>query len=113
MKLNHVALTVADIDRSIAFYTETLGLKANVRQEGRDFLLVTHDGFVFGLLAGKPEPSDAIHFGFELNSGDEVRRMREKLTGAGVKEVQWVEFDDLVAMKFLDLDGHVVEVFWE
>jgi catechol 2,3-dioxygenase-like lactoylglutathione lyase family enzyme len=113
VKFNHVAVTVADVDRSIAFYTGTLGMQATVRQEGRDYLLIDGDGFVLGLLAGTPSPSDAVHFGFELPTGDAVRKMRRKLNAGGVTEVQWLESEDFVAMKFLDPDGYVVEVFWE
>ena len=50
---------------------------------------------------------------FARESGDDVRRLRERLTAAGVREVEWAEMDGFVSIKFEDPDGYVVEVFWE
>jgi catechol 2,3-dioxygenase-like lactoylglutathione lyase family enzyme len=111
--MNHIALTVSDVTRSITFYTQTLGIKATVRQEGRDHLLIGEDGLVFGLLAGAPAPTDAIHFGFELASAGAVKQMRADLNNENVPEVEWVQTEEFVSMKFLDPDGYIVEVFWE
>ncbi|MEX0800537.1 MAG: VOC family protein [Dehalococcoidia bacterium] len=113
-RLNHLALTVADRERSRRFYMETLGLQGNVRDVGVGLLLTTADGFVLALFDGEPpQGREDIHFGFALNTSDEVRSFRERLLAEGVSEVSWGDSPIFVSFKFLDPDGYVVEAFWE
>jgi catechol 2,3-dioxygenase-like lactoylglutathione lyase family enzyme len=114
MTLNHLALTVADRERSRRFYMETLGLTGHVRDVGVGLLLTTGDGFVLALFDGEPPPGrDDIDFGFALDTPEEVRSFRERLLAAGVTEDTWVDSQVFVSFKFLDPDGYVVEAFWE
>ncbi|HKN81519.1 MAG TPA: VOC family protein, partial [Actinomycetota bacterium] len=53
------------------------------------------------------------HFGFEMDSPDEVRRLRARLVADGVELVDDEESEGYVGFKCLDPDGHVVEVAWE
>jgi len=58
-------------------------------------------------------PRGFSHFGFEMDSPDEVRRLRERLVADGVELVEEEEAEGYVGFKCLDPDGHVVEVAWE
>lgn len=114
MKLNHLAITVADQERARRFYTGTLGLACTVRDDPDGILLYTDDGFVLSLLDGEPPADrDRIHFGFGLESAEEVRALRERLKNEGVEQLEWWDEDGFASTKFLDPDGYVVEVFWE
>jgi len=114
MKFSHLALPVTDVERSRAFYQGTLGITGESRGATDGLLFTTQEGFVLAFLDGQPTPGDGrLHFGFGRESGDEVRELRKRLNTAGVREVEWVEMDEFVSMKFEDPDGYVVEVFWE
>lgn len=114
MKLNHLAISVSDQERSRRSYIETLGVTGSVRDDPDGLLLTTNDGFGLALLHGMP-PSDRdrFHFGFGMDSADHVRSLRARLLSDGVEEVEWWELDDYVSTRFLDPDGYIVEVFWE
>lgn len=114
MRLNHLALTVADTERSRRFYQGVLGFECSVREEDDGLLLTAPDGFVLGFLEGEPpEQRERVHFGFGLESADEVREMRRHLLGSGVHEVEWWELPEFVSTKVEDPDGYIVEIFWE
>ena len=116
MKLNHLNLTVADLDRSAAFYGEHFDFDVAFPVEGGEGLLLKGPGdTVLVLVRGTP-PDDSgriFHFGFGAASADEVHDARARLTAAGCAELEWVESDDYVSVKVADPDGYVLEVFWE
>jgi catechol 2,3-dioxygenase-like lactoylglutathione lyase family enzyme len=114
VRWNHLAITVADQERSRRFYASLLGGDCRVRDDPDGMLLTTTDGFVLALLRGEP-PRDRhlVHFGFGLDSAEEVRTLRGSLRAEGVNEKEWYDLENFVSMKFLDPDGYVVEVFWE
>jgi catechol 2,3-dioxygenase-like lactoylglutathione lyase family enzyme len=69
MKLNHLALPVADIPRTLAFYTETLSIEGTARDVEDGVLFTTSDGFVLAFLEAAPTLGDGhLHFGFSRDS---------------------------------------------
>ena len=114
--MNHINLKVADLDRAVSFYGEQFGFAAAFPVEGGNGMLLkgTH-GEVLVVERGTPhpDPGSVFHFGFEAASADEVRTARERLNGAGCREVHWTEGEDYVSVKVADPDGYVIEVFWE
>ncbi len=114
MKWDHLALPVADPERSRRFYLGLLGVEGSVRKVEDGLLITTPDGFTLALLDGKrPEEIEQMHFGFGLASAEEVRAFRKRLLAAGVREVEWWDSEDYVSTKFLDPDGYTLEVSWE
>lgn len=112
MPLNHVALTVADRERSAAFYGEHFGLVERVHDDEHLLILSAPDGSLLALSEGSP-PTDlprTNHFGFQLSSGDEVRAARERLRVAGVTETEWQESGP-VRVQVADPDGYRVELY--
>ena len=123
-KIGHVVLNVSDMDRSVQFYTETLGfLVSDVYPEtmvpgGMVFLHCNagtdHHGvaLVGGAQLG-PETS-LNHFAFEVGSLDEVFAARTALRERGVA----IHFEGRrragcqVAIEFKDPDGNNLEIYW-
>src|SRR5262249_34820381 len=114
-KLGHVVLNVTDLDASVRFYTELLGLPVSDRYAdtmvpgGMVFLRFNPDHHGVALVGGarKSDGSSLNHFAFEVGSVDEVFRARDWLVKHGVKMV----FEGRrragcqIAVEFEDPDG--------
>jgi hypothetical protein len=51
------------------------------------------------------------HFGFQLESADDVRGARDRLREAGVPETEWQDSYGFVRVQVADPDGYRVELF--
>jgi catechol 2,3-dioxygenase len=122
-KIGHVVIRAADLERSVRFYTQVLGLRiSDVYPEsmvpgGMVFLRCNADHHGVALVGGMPGPAERRelhHFALEVATLDEVFRMRRHLRAHGVPIV----FEGRrragvqIAVEFLDPDGHHLEVYW-
>ena len=135
-KLGHVVLNVTDLDASVRFYTEVLGLQVSDRYPttmvpgGMVFMRVNPDHHGVALVGGASKlektavehggpatggpPSPLNHFAFEVGSPDEVFRARAWLRKHGVPIV----FEGRrragcqLAVEFRDPDGNNLEIYW-
>ena len=112
MRLNHLALTVSDARRSAAFYREHFGFERTLHEDDHFTMLADEAGDLLALFPGRPpsDPPASFHFGFELDSVDEVRRERDRLQQAGVSELEW-EDSWMTRLRVADPDGYGVELF--
>jgi len=117
MRLQHLALAVRDQQRAIAFYARFFRFDPSSARTYPDGVVIVHDPDGFALALGLDDSAERgsgfPHFGFEMDSPDEVRRLRERLVADGVELVEDEESEGYVGFKCLDPDGHVVEVAWE
>jgi catechol 2,3-dioxygenase len=122
-KIGHVVLMVADLKRSVAFYTGVLGFKVSdiygddMMPGGMVFMRCNADHHGVALIGGADQPSERRelhHMAFEVSSLDEVFRARKHLREAGAT----ILFDGRrragvqIAVEFLDPDGHNLEIYW-
>jgi catechol 2,3-dioxygenase-like lactoylglutathione lyase family enzyme len=121
-KLGHVVLNVSDIERSVRFYTELLGLAVSDRYPdtmvpgGMVFMRCNADHHGVALVGGarRNEASSLNHFAFEVATLDEVFRARAWLSKHAVPIV----FEGRrragcqIAVEFQDPDGNNLEVYW-
>jgi len=121
-KLGHVVLNVTDLERSVRFYTELLGLAISDRYPdsmvpgGMVFMRCNADHHGVALVGGarQSDPSSLNHFAFEVASLDEVFRARAWLRKHGVPIV----FEGRrragcqIAVEFQDPDGNNLEIYW-
>jgi len=117
MRLQHLALEVRDQQRAIDFYVRFFRFDPATARWYPDGVVILHDPDGFALALA---PADAgergsgfPHFGFEMDSRDEVRGLRERLVADGIELVEDEETEGYVGFKCLDPDRHVVEVAWE
>ena len=114
MRLNHVALTVSDRERSAAFYAAHFGLGDRVHDDEHLLILGGGDGAVLALMEG-PCPAAGLppanHFGFQLADGDAVRAARERLRSHGVPETEWQDDGAFVRVQVADPDGYRVDLY--
>lgn len=105
--MNHLTLTVSDLDRSLAFYVDVLGFKGEVRWEKGAYL--SYQNLWLCLSLGKPKPSqDYSHIAFTFSSEE-----MKKVTSYPVFEqvVLWQKNNsEGDSIYLLDPDGHKLEL---
>lgn len=121
-KIGHVVLNVSDLERSVRFYTEVLGLQVSDRYPdtmvpgGMVFLRCNTDHHGVALVggAGTLDRTTLNHFAFEVGTPDEVFRARAWLRTRDVPIV----FEGRrragcqLAVEFRDPDGNNLEIYW-
>lgn len=110
MKVGHLSLNVADLERSARFYGTTLGLPI-VRNAGR--VDVRWDDFLLVLAKARPQGQSNFHFGFEMHSASEVNDWATRLRAAGVKVSGPTTHDGTHHLFFTDPDNYHIEIFAE
>jgi catechol 2,3-dioxygenase-like lactoylglutathione lyase family enzyme len=111
--LNHVALTVADRERSAAFYAEHFGLTRRLHDDEHLMILGDDAGSVLALFEGTPPDGlpRTNHFGFQVASVDDVRAARERFRRAGLTETEWQDDAGMVRVQVSDPDGYRVDLY--
>ncbi len=111
MRLNHVALTVTDRERSAAFYAEHFGLTRRVHDDEHLLILAGGDGSLLALSEGTPPALPRTnHFGFQLDRKEDVGAARERLQASGVDELE-SQASGPARVQVLDPDGYRVELY--
>jgi len=121
-KLGHVVLNVTNLEASVRFYADLLGLEVSDRYPdsmvpgGMVFLRCNTDHHGVALVGGaqKSERGSLNHFAFEVATLDEVFRARAWLRAHGVP----IHFEGRrragcqIAVEFQDPDGNNLEIYW-
>jgi catechol 2,3-dioxygenase-like lactoylglutathione lyase family enzyme len=112
VRLDHVALTVADRERSATFYARHLGFGTVVHEDDHLLILGDASGGLLALSAGVVPPLPRTnHFGVRAPSAEAVRTARERFAAAGVQEAEWQDDGTFVRIQVLDPDGYRVDVY--
>ena len=121
-KIGHVVLNVVDLEASVRFYTDVLGLQVSDRYPdsmvpgGMVFLRCNTDHHGIALVGGaaKAEATSLNHFAFEVGTLDEVFQARAWL----LKHGSPIVFEGRrragcqIAVEFKDPDGNNLEIYW-
>ncbi len=112
MRLNHVALTVSNRQRSAEFYAQWFGLDKRVHEDDHLLIIADEAGGLLALSEGEvPQILPRTnHFGFQVDSTQQVIEMREKCKLAGVVEAEWQERNP-TRLQLNDPDGYRVEIY--
>ena len=118
-KLDHIVLTVGDIEKTVSFYTDVLGMKARTSKEGRRSLhfgaakINLHEkGREFTPKAALPTPGSAdLCFLSEVP----VAEMKDHIAAKGIKIIEGPvarqgAAGPLMSIYFRDPDGNLIEV---
>lgn len=115
--LSHIALSVADPDRSLRFYRAVFGVREYFRDDATIQVLGpgAHD-----VIAFERRPADAgarggiIHFGFRLVRADDIDAAVTAVEEAGGTVVSRGEFAPGLPYAFVtDPDGYEIEIWFE
>jgi catechol-2,3-dioxygenase len=118
-QLSHVALRVRDVDRSVSFYTDVVGLKLRHRRDagGPAFLgnreEASHELALFALEEGAPGPEQSrvgmYHMAWEMPSFADLQQLHDRLLASGTRIAGYA--DGSCNVMFLDPDGNELEAF--
>ena len=122
VRLNHAVLFVADLDRSLRFYTDVFGMEVVAREPraAAAFLRLPrsgnhHDLGLFGVgTAGGPKARGAIglyHLAWQLDTIDELVEARSALAEAGALTGE-SSHGATKSLYGADPDGNEFEVMW-
>ncbi|PHV38112.1 fosfomycin resistance glutathione transferase [Janthinobacterium sp. BJB304] len=107
--LNHLTLSVHDLDRSVVFYRDTLGLRMHARWERGAYLSAGDLWLCLSLDAGAAISAGGYtHYAFSISQED-YPAFAARLRTAGAAE--WRQNSSAGdSLYFLDPDGHQLEI---
>ena len=120
--LHHVTAIAADVERTIAFYRDVLGLP--VAQDGvsdddpraRHVWFSTPDGGRLSFMEYPQLPAPVVgpgathHFALVVETAGELGAWRDYLRGRGVDTTEILDRGGFSSLYLRDPDGHVVEL---
>lgn len=119
-QLGHVALRVGDLERSVTFYRDVIGMTVRGRFQDRVAFLgiredASHEIALFQLPpdAEGPDPKRVgmYHMAWEMPSFEDLEQFHQRLQAHNVKIVGYSDRQSNVM--FLDPDGNELEAIWE
>jgi catechol 2,3-dioxygenase-like lactoylglutathione lyase family enzyme len=114
--LNHISLSVADPDASLAFYAALFGVREYVR-EGDTIQALgpgPHDVLVFERRAGHGERGGIDHFGFRLTDPGDIDDAIREARALGARILRHGEFGPGLPYLYIeDPDGYEIEIWYE
>ena len=113
-QLAHVEVLTKDLDKSVEFFRDIVGMDETGRQEGSVYLRAWGDYFHHTLKLTQSEESGLGHIGWRADSPEALDDCVAHLESLGAG-VGWIEGDlgHGRAYRFQSPDGHMHEVFWE
>lgn len=121
---HHVALTVADLDASAAWYERVLGLVVLFREDGEERRAVVFGfpggGHAVGLVwhasttAGfDPRVVGLDHLSFVVERREDLDAWARRLDGEGVAHSDVVDVPPGAILNFKDPEGIALAIFWD
>ena len=123
--LHHITLLVADVERSMAFYRNVLGLRLVKQTVNEDDQSARH--FIFGDADGRPgtlitcleypDLDEGIvgrgsthHFALAVEGEAELAAWRDYLAQCGIPTTEVMDRTAFKSLYLRDPDGHIVEI---
>jgi catechol 2,3-dioxygenase-like lactoylglutathione lyase family enzyme len=120
--IHHITLLVADVERSLAFYRNVLGMRLVKQTVNADDSSARH--FVFGdadrmlltcleypdLDEGKVGRGSTHHFALSVESEAELNAWKQYLEERGIPVTEVMEREDSKSIYLRDPDGHILEI---
>jgi catechol-2,3-dioxygenase len=119
-QLGHVALRVTDLEQSIRFYRDVIGMTLRGQFEDKVAFLgiredASHEIALFQLPKGAEGPDSnrvgMYHMAWEMASFEDLQQFHERLLAHNVRIAGYS--DQQSNVMFLDPDGNELEAIWE
>ncbi len=105
--LNHITIAVSNLDTSLVFYSELLGMKAHARWDTGAYLSLGESWFCLSCDNAQPA-KDYCHIALDIAEND-FQPFIQKLRAANITEWKQNKSEGL-SLYFLDPDGHKLEI---
>jgi catechol-2,3-dioxygenase len=123
-RIGHVALRVADVERSRAFYTTLLGFEVVEEdpEHGGVFMALEGLSHTIDLFpvddprtvpAQTPGAVGVRHIAFLVDSGQALKDAYETLQASGVPIIRAIDHVSQKSIYFQDPDGNLLEIYYE
>ena len=122
MRVGHINLNVADLERAIAFYRDVLGLDVVQRAPSGRLAFLSVDGYHHHValstrwsLGGSPPPpghTGMFHVAFVYPDRKALARAYQRVAATGIKGIAR-DHGVSEALYFDDPDGNGVELYWD
>ncbi len=122
MRVGHVHLKVADLERSIAFYRDVLGLDAIQRAPAGTVAFLSVGGYHHHIalntrqsLGGTPPPpghTGLVHVAFVYPDRKALARAYTRVADCGIA-IRGLDHGVSEALYFTDPDGNGIELYWD
>jgi len=120
--IHHVTLLVEDLNRSVAFYRNVLGMRLVKQTVNDDDKSARH--FIFGdadrmlltcleypdLDEGKVGRGSTHHFALSVESEAELAAWKSYLAEKGIPTTEVMDREDFRSIYLRDPDGHIIEI---
>jgi catechol 2,3 dioxygenase len=114
--IGHAELVVSDLEASVDFFTEIIGLQVSEQREGSTFLRAWQDFDHHTLLLTEGAESGLGHVAWRVATQAETLELERELNDRGL-DTAWVEGSDAVghgdALRFRTPGGLPFELYWE
>ena len=110
--INHITMAVSDLEKSVEFYVNILGLRLVGKWDKGAYLLAGSQWVALNVdnAVVLEKKSDYTHISFNILSTD-FKKMKDKLESAGVKSFK-ENSSEGESFYFLDPDGHKLELHY-
>jgi catechol 2,3-dioxygenase len=115
-RVGHIVLRVSDVETSVAFYRDVLGMEVNSYRPGQGaFLSFGHQHHDIGLFQAKGKTRGELgmaHLALRIAGDDsDLRAAYDKLKAAGAQITNVTDHGMTHSVYFLDPDGNTLEVY--
>lgn len=114
-KLGHIALVTPDLERSLWFFEDVLGLDEVERRDGTVYLRAWGE-FEHHSLSLREGPTGVEHIGWRATGADKLATIAERLTRMGT-DVTWIDDEEEAgqgrAIRFTTPTGHPFEIYYD
>ena len=121
LSLAHVTLAATDLEGMLEFYVGTLGFQVTnrgVAGDGAEMAFISQDPLEHHqivLISGLPAPERQFvmvdHLAFRAGTLDDLRRIGERLSDAGVEDAIPISHGNAWSLYFTDPEGNGLECF--
>jgi len=120
-QLSHCGVYARDIDRMVAFYTETIGLVLSDRgisSRGGELAFMTaapghHHQLVVVSGRGPEGVSTVNQLSFKVTGLDELKETHRRVRDAGITEIRQTSHGNALSIYFPDPEGNMVEIYMD
>ncbi len=116
--LGHVGIYVRDLERMVAFYRDTLGMRITKQNWRAGIVFLSADPAAdheIALFRGRPDDADSRlinQISLRVATLDDLRAMHRRLLAAGLRIDALVNHVSALGCYYFDPEGNRSEVFW-